>query len=128
MRILKMKHVCLGRVLNVTEVQQEVQAPVLDATGLVKLYVGNLMTNVNEKMLLEAFKKFGEIKEAVIMRHGDSGDSRGFGFITFANPASAKHAADQASIRSKGRAGKSRVGPTGGRGDAVGASAATPCP
>lgn len=54
-----------------------------------KLYVGNLAWGVNNESLLEAFKGFGEVREAKVIMDRETGQSRGFGFVTFANDADA---------------------------------------
>lgn len=59
-----------------------------------KIYVGNLPFNFGEKELREAFSSFGEITEAVVISDRHSGRSKGFGFVTFADEASAKKAVD----------------------------------
>ncbi len=48
-----------------------------------KLFIGSLSWNVDDESLREAFAKYGEITEAKVIRHRDSGRSRGFGFVTF---------------------------------------------
>ncbi len=45
------------------------------------IYVGNLAPNVTEELLLEAFKAFGQVKSAQIMRELFTGASKGFGFV-----------------------------------------------
>jgi len=56
-----------------------------------KLFVGSLSWNVDDESLREAFARFGEVTEAKIILHRDSGRSRGFGFVTYSdNQAAAK--------------------------------------
>ena len=50
-----------------------------------KLFVGNLSWNVDDNALQQAFSPFGEVAEAKVITHRDSGRSRGFGFVTFTN-------------------------------------------
>jgi len=57
-----------------------------------KVYVGNLAFSFTQKDLTEAFEKFGEITEAVVLADKFSGRSKGFGFVTFANEADAQKA------------------------------------
>lgn len=57
------------------------------------IYVKNLDASVDEKELVEVFSKFGEIQNAVIMK-GDNGSSKEFGFINYADHASALLAVD----------------------------------
>ena len=52
-----------------------------------KLYVGNLSWGLSEDQLKEAFAKYGEIEESIIITDRHSGRSKGFGFVTFANDA-----------------------------------------
>lgn len=55
-----------------------------------KIYVGNLAWATDENALSAHFATVGEVKGAVVMRI--EGRSRGFGFVTFANPEQAKRA------------------------------------
>jgi RNA recognition motif-containing protein len=50
------------------------------------LFVGSLSWDTSDDSLRQAFARFGEILEAKVILDRDSGRSRGFGFITFANP------------------------------------------
>ena len=49
-----------------------------------KLFVGNLPFNSNESDLQEAFEQFGEIDEIRVITDRETGRSKGFAFITFA--------------------------------------------
>ena len=51
----------------------------------VSLYVGNLDPEVNEQRLYEHFVQYGHIINTKVMRDSYNGESRGFGFVTFAN-------------------------------------------
>merc|ERR1712087_787377 len=55
------------------------------ATQGVSLYVGNLDQEVNEQKLYEHFVQYGHIINTKVMRDSYNGESRGFGFVTFAN-------------------------------------------
>jgi len=57
-----------------------------------KVYVGNLPFSFGEQELKEAFATFGEITEATVISDKYSGKSRGFGFVTFTEDASAEKA------------------------------------
>lgn len=46
-----------------------------------KLYVGNLPYSVTDNELAAIFTEFGPVVTSVIIREGDSGRSKGFGFI-----------------------------------------------
>ena len=50
-----------------------------------KLFVGNLSWNLGQEELQEIFAEFGEVEEAVIINDRETGRSRGFAFVTFAN-------------------------------------------
>jgi len=54
-----------------------------------KLFVGGLSWGTTDDRLKEAFARFGEVSEAKIINDRESGRSRGFGFVTFADPAAA---------------------------------------
>ena len=45
------------------------------------IYVGNLAPEVTETELADAFKAFGQVKSAQVMRELFSGASKGFGFV-----------------------------------------------
>ncbi|KAM0682379.1 Splicing factor 3B subunit 4 [Mitosporidium daphniae] len=47
------------------------------------LFVGNLDSEVDEKMLYDTFSSFGNVLSANVAREPDSNASRGFGFISF---------------------------------------------
>ncbi len=59
-----------------------------------KLYVGNLSYSVNDESLSDLFKEFGEVIEAKVITDKFSGRSKGFGFVTLKDEASAKKAID----------------------------------
>ena len=54
-----------------------------------KLFVGGLSWDTNDEGLNEAFARFGEVTEAKVITDRDTGRSRGFGFVTFSDPAAA---------------------------------------
>jgi len=60
-----------------------------------KLFVGGISWNTSEDVLREAFERFGEIVEAHIVTDRYTGRSRGFGFVVFAEDASAMQALEQ---------------------------------
>ena len=57
-----------------------------------KVYVGNLPFSFGQQELKDAFSSFGEITEASVITDKYSGRSKGFGFVTFADDASAQKA------------------------------------
>ena len=50
-----------------------------------KLFVGSLSWNTGDDQLHQAFAQFGEVTEAKVISDRDTGRSRGFGFVTFAD-------------------------------------------
>ncbi|MCX7021736.1 MAG: RNA-binding protein [bacterium] len=57
-----------------------------------KLFVGSLSWDTTDQSLREAFERFGEVVEAKVITERDSGRSRGFGFVTFADDESGRNA------------------------------------
>ena len=46
-----------------------------------KIYVGNLSSDVTDEMILKAFESFGEVTSARVIKDKYSGQPRGFGFV-----------------------------------------------
>jgi len=59
---------------------------------MTKLYVGNLSFSTSESELHELFSQAGEVESARIITDRDTGRSRGFGFVEFADSAAAEGA------------------------------------
>jgi len=57
-----------------------------------KLYVGGLNAATNDARLREVFSEYGEITEAKVITHRDTGASRGFAFVTYTDEASGEKA------------------------------------
>lgn len=57
-----------------------------------KLFVGGLSWDTNDEGLRAAFDRFGEVVEAKVITDRDTGRSRGFGFVTLADPSVAQTA------------------------------------
>jgi len=57
-----------------------------------KLHVGGLNATTDDARLRAAFSEYGDITEAKVITRRDSGESRGFGFVTFADDASGEKA------------------------------------
>ncbi|XP_019943556.1 RNA-binding protein Musashi homolog 2-like isoform X2 [Paralichthys olivaceus] len=53
-----------------------------------KMFIGGLCWQTSPDSLRDYFRKFGEIRESMVMRDPTTKRSRGFGFITFADAAS----------------------------------------
>lgn len=60
-----------------------------------KLFVGSLSWNTDDAGLLSAFERFGEVTDAKVISDRETGRSRGFGFVTFADDASADAAMNE---------------------------------
>ncbi|XP_037632534.1 LOW QUALITY PROTEIN: RNA-binding protein 39-like [Sebastes umbrosus] len=63
--------------------------------GPMRLYVGSLHFNITEEMLRGIFEPFGRIESIQLMMDSDTGQSKGYGFITFADAECAKNALEQ---------------------------------
>ena len=59
-----------------------------------KLYVGNLSPSTDESGLRHAFTEFGDITEVSLVSDPETGDSRGFAFVTFDHEEDATYALD----------------------------------
>ncbi len=59
------------------------------------IYVGNLVFDVSESDLREAFEQFGEITEVRLIMDKYSGKSKGFGFIEMPSKAEAEKAIEE---------------------------------
>lgn len=55
------------------------------SNGPRKLFVGGLSWDTDGAQLRTAFSRFGTVVEASVVKDRDTGKSRGFGFVTFAN-------------------------------------------
>lgn len=68
-----------------------------------KLFVGSLPWSIDSNGLKELFAKYGEITEAVVISDRQTGRSKGFGFVTFANAEDAKKAIEMDKQEVEGR-------------------------
>ncbi len=59
-----------------------------------KLFIGSLPWSINDESLAELFSPHGEILSARVVTDRESGRSRGFGFVEFANEEDAQKAID----------------------------------
>ena len=60
-----------------------------------KLFVGGISWNTTDQGLLSAFEQFGVVTDAKIITDRETGRSRGFGFVTFAEGNDADNAVEQ---------------------------------
>lgn len=63
--------------------------------GPVKLFVGGLSFDTTTGDLRDAFARFGNVVDAAVITDRSTGRSRGFGFVTFEQPAEAAQAIQQ---------------------------------
>lgn len=90
-----------------------------------KLFVGSLSWNTNDGELRRTFEEHGEVTDAVVINDRESGRSRGFGFVTFADSENADAAMrqlngamiDGRSITVNEAKERAPRGPRGGEGD-----------
>jgi len=57
-----------------------------------KLYVGNLPYNTTEEDLRNLFSQYGSVDSVAVVTDRDTGRSRGFGFVEFADDNEARNA------------------------------------
>ncbi|RMG99875.1 MAG: RNA-binding protein [Deltaproteobacteria bacterium] len=96
-----------------------------------KLFVGGLAWATDDQGLRAAFERFGPVTEAKVITDRDTGRSRGFGFVTFAEAQDARTAigemngaeldgrnlrVNEAEDRRRGGGGGGRGGPRRGGG------------
>lgn len=51
------------------------------------MFVGGLSWETTQENLQRYFGRYGEVIDCVVMKNSESGRSRGFGFVTFSDPA-----------------------------------------
>ncbi|XP_021183500.2 RNA-binding protein Musashi homolog Rbp6 isoform X6 [Helicoverpa armigera] len=68
-----------------------------------KMFVGGLSWQTSPESLRDYFSKFGEITEVMVMKDPTTRRSRGFGFITFGDPASVDKVLAQATHELDGK-------------------------
>ncbi|KAI8825291.1 uncharacterized protein EV422DRAFT_584172 [Fimicolochytrium jonesii] len=57
-----------------------------------KVFVGNLSWGTTDESLHQAFSQYGEISDCLVLKDRETGRSRGFGFVTFADENQAQSA------------------------------------
>ncbi|KDP36742.1 hypothetical protein JCGZ_08033 [Jatropha curcas] len=70
---------------------QYLNSPFGDTT-YTKVFVGGLAWETQSETMRRYFEQFGEILEAVVITDKNTGRSKGYGFVTFREPESAKRA------------------------------------
>nr|XP_043634204.1 RNA-binding protein 38-like [Erigeron canadensis] len=61
-------------------------------TSLTKVFVGGLAWETQSETMRQYFLRFGDILEAVVITDKNTGRSKGYGFVTFQDPESARRA------------------------------------
>jgi len=51
-----------------------------------KLFVGGIARQTTEDSLRKHFEAYGEVSDCILMKDKDTGNSRGFGFVTYKDP------------------------------------------
>ncbi|XKL69018.1 hypothetical protein PGB90_006787 [Kerria lacca] len=69
-----------------------------------KLFVGGLSWETTEEKLQQYFSEFGEVIDSIVMKNTESSQSRGFGFVTFADPNSVNKVLNKGTHLLDGRA------------------------
>jgi len=59
----------------------------IDSDDKGKLFVGGLSWETTQENLQRYFSRYGDVIDCVVMKNSESGRSRGFGFVTFSDPA-----------------------------------------
>lgn len=65
---------------------KKMNAAELDDHEKGKLFVGGLSWETTQENLQRYFGRYGEVIDCVVMKNNETGRSRGFGFVTFADP------------------------------------------
>ncbi|XP_047323539.1 probable RNA-binding protein ARP1 [Impatiens glandulifera] len=112
---------------------QHYRSPFGDTT-FTKVFVGGLAWETPTDVMRHYFDQFGEILEAVIINDKNTGKSKGYGFVTFRDPESAKRACIEANPVIDGRRancniaslGRPRPSPPRGRGGGAPAAQGSP--
>ncbi len=60
-----------------------------------RVFVGGLAWATNDSGLRAAFERYGDLEDCKVMTDRDTGRSRGFGFVTFADESAAERAIDE---------------------------------
>ena len=89
---------------------------VLKENETVNIYIGNLAYGVTEEELRDAFGQFGEVSSANVITDGQTGRSKGFGFVEMPNDNEAEAAIN--ALNEKPLSGRPiRVNPARPRGE-----------
>jgi RNA recognition motif-containing protein len=76
---------------------------ILETLIMTEIYVGNLSYDTVEQDLEDLFKKFGDVRGVKLIKDRDTGRSKGFAFVDFANSSQAQAAVKLDGEEFKGR-------------------------
>ena len=68
-----------------------------------KIYVGNLDYQMSDEDLKNEFSSYGEIQDVIVIKDHETGRSKGFGFVTFAEESALEKALELDGQEIKGR-------------------------
>lgn len=74
-----------GRTLRVNMSDKPKQKEPLYPESEYKLFVGNLSWTVTSEILTEVFQEYGNVVSARVLYDGDTGRSRGYGFVCYSS-------------------------------------------
>ncbi|KAJ0465670.1 putative RNA recognition motif domain, nucleotide-binding alpha-beta plait domain superfamily [Helianthus annuus] len=84
-------------------------------TTLTKVFVGGLAWETPKEAMRDHFQNYGDILEAVIISDKTTGRSKGYGFVTFKEPESAKKACEDPTPIINGRRANCNLASLGAR-------------
>ncbi|KAG0198364.1 hypothetical protein BGX28_008198 [Mortierella sp. GBA30] len=64
-----------------------------------KLFIGGLSWNTTDDSLRDGFSKYGDVIDAIVVKDRETGRSRGFGFVTYADESAANDAIENLNNR-----------------------------
>eukprot|EP01018_Ginkgo_biloba_P023347 Gb_29426 [translate_table: standard] len=67
--------------------QEEKNSSSRDTSSPGKIFIGGLARETSSETFTKHFSKYGELTDSVIMKDRSTGNPRGFGFVTYADPA-----------------------------------------
>ncbi|RAP27128.1 RNA-binding protein [Candidatus Marinamargulisbacteria bacterium SCGC AG-333-B06] len=68
-----------------------------------KIYVGNLDYQMSDEDLKSEFASYGEIQDVIVIKDHETGRSKGFGFVTFAEESALEKALELDGQEIRGR-------------------------
>jgi RNA recognition motif-containing protein len=68
-----------------------------------KIYVGNLDYQMTDEELKSEFSSYGDIQDVIIIKDHETGRSKGFGFVTFAEESALEKALELDGQEIRGR-------------------------